>query len=231
MDQEDNDIDESATEMVTHHKKMEDYHRTLGKVKNSRDGVSSLNNSHSLERNNNMLSEQDRDALIKGIVLNCDCYSEEDREVLNELDDRILQSIHNGIDANKKLKDTEQALEKAVKNAEKKPVNLADLPAEVQTVLNYGQQYVAQRKAELIGTLVGNLPEAEREAEAKVLNNESIESLERMAKYLPKKVENEYAPTAPSFLGMGAGRGVNNAADLQPAGGTLGIPTIDWSQN
>ena len=61
------------------------------------------------------LTDNEKKTLVDGIILNCDCWKEEDRETLNGMDDRALQGLDKGSKSEKTL--TEQT---AVVNAVKK---------------------------------------------------------------------------------------------------------------
>lgn len=60
------------------------------------------------------LSEKEKKGLVDKLVANCDCWKDEDRETLNEMDDRALKGLVANLEAEEKLKETE-----AVANAAK----------------------------------------------------------------------------------------------------------------
>ena len=61
------------------------------------------------------LTAKAKKGLVDGIIANCDCWKEDDRETLNAMDDRALKGLQSGIEAEQKTKEQEAVVNAATK--------------------------------------------------------------------------------------------------------------------
>lgn len=92
-------------------------------------------------------------------------------------------------------------------------IALEDLPQEVQALIANAQKVVTNRSQELIEQIVANAEDDRKEEVTNSLKGKSIEDLEFILSFTPKKqtTTTNSQPTAPNFMGLGGGAQTNNS--------------------
>lgn len=205
--------------------------KTKKKVMPSDCSDKQVTNNKVTKENKMALTDAQKNELIDNVINNCACYTEDDRVELSDLDDRMLSSIANGIEAEVKDKKAKET----VNNAAPTVIDIKALPVEVQRVLNYGAAAIQRDKEVLIDKLVANqATDDAKKARKEVLSKLSLEELQDRVSDLPaEKVDNsvfDMNRLIGNFSGAAAG-GYKVANESGPAGGQLGTPDIQWNKN
>jgi len=110
------------------------------------------------------------------------------------------------------------------------PIKLEDLPTDLQEDIVFARNAKQQRKNELIEKLVANHDKDKKPARREALNKLSLADLEDRIADLPEPVANEQQQQRPSYFGAAVPTTNSSGKDEGPAGGSLGMPVWNWSQ-
>lgn len=183
------------------------------------------------------MSEVTRESVIAGLITNCAAWTEDDRETLNAMSDDQLkriakaEAIHianakaveelnakNAADAKAKAtKDAKKAADEQAQNAAKPTPQTPEewfkaAPEEVKTILNHARGLQEKHRAELVGKLVANAADDQKESLTAVYNGMAIDALETLAAAITAKAE----PAVQNFFGAAPATTVKNSGKTAP---------------
>jgi len=194
----------------------------------------------------------DRDKVIAGLIANCECWSEDDKEVLNAMTDEQLlkheKTVNEFVANAAKTKELTEQVETLTANAEKKPEEkptetvenkevkpmtdqewLAQAPPGVQSVVKNSMDWEAGQKQLLINSMVKDQAEPNKAALIENLSSKSLEELRTLSLLTP--VVEEVATPVANYIGSAvpAASQVTNEYDYSQDNWT--DEDIDWSAN
>lgn len=191
----------------------------------------------------------DKAALVDSIINSeCDCWVEEDREILNSFEEPKLTKIVDGIAVNASNAKAVRVLEKGMdtddvkitlnedksglnvelkkkKEPKKDPVvnqlKIEDLPEEFQAAVNFGKVKLQEERDSLINSLLDGKTDDQKKALQPVLNSKNIDELTALQALVPvKKKNSDYSGSVGGPIG-------NSSAD--EFGTALVTPTLTFS--
>jgi hypothetical protein len=182
------------------------------------------------------MAEVTRESVIAGLIKNCAAWTEDDSDTLNAMSDEQLkrladaETVHiRNAEAVEKLNAQNAADEKAkADEAAKKAADVAtqnaatpatqtaedwfkSAPDEVKTILNHARGLQEKHRTELVGKLVANARDDQKETLAAVYNGLAIEALETLAAAIPAKAE-----PVQNFFGAAPASNVQNTNKTAP---------------
>lgn len=154
-------------------------------------------------------SQEDRTKLVDGLIANCDCWSEEDRGVLNSFTDekltahmKLVVEVANKKAAGGGSKDPMPPEDEELSDEEKKKKEaevdnavtltaeewLEQAPPEVQNTFRYAHQIETEQKDNIIGQLTSHITDnAEKKIQEERLRGRNLEDLRNDLTLLPPK--------------------------------------------
>jgi len=213
-----------------------------------------LNEIPSNKEANMALNDEERQILVNALISECDCWNEDDREVLNGFPDEKLQALAVHVkeveDLKKKKKsasdmtddELEEEMNRRRKNAagsaptknDATPQSLEDwlakAPADVVNAFRTAHQIEQTEKDKLISQITVNLEGAEKAIHQDRLQRRSLTELQSDLALLPKPVDPKAAGPVPVQDNDRWMTGILNSLSRR---GTeeedlLTPPTIDW---
>ena len=196
----------------------------------------------------------DKEKLIDAIVnSSCDCWGDDDREILNGFDETKLTKLHDGIVANEKnaktveafnqyqsddfvVTNTDGKIEVKAKEKEEEPkkesvvngkkeIKVEDLPEDVRADLDFARTERKKQKDAIVNRLVANVEDSDAKiSQAKIYNAMNLDQLRVLD---PGEKETELpAPKGRNYAGQGGSHGstVTNQFDDQK----LKLPSLSW---
>lgn len=186
-------------------------------------------------------TNMNKETLINELIANCGCYSEQDKEVLNDYSEEKLKELHthsvetkqNEVIANSVKQgfedelgnkhifndktnkfETTQAKKEEVEIVENMSIEVKDLAPELQEKWQEMERVFNEKKKSIIESLVVNIEdESEKVAKVEYLSNKTIEDLETIASFLPKQEEPQVVTNAYMGASGGAVTYVENSDD------------------
>ena len=135
-----------------------------------------------------------KEELVAQLIANCDCWTEEDREVLNSLPEEKLQALLKCGEAPEPVQnqqaEPEQEPEPAA-NEKSKTLEewLQEAPVEVQRAVRNAMDAERRERESLVEKLVANAEESQRDALRQTLLSKSLDDLRLMESLIPPKPE------------------------------------------
>lgn len=179
------------------------------------------------------MAEVTRESVIAGLIKNCAAWTEEDNDTLNAMSDVQLkrladaETVHirnakaveelaaqNAADDQPEAdeEETAQAAEPTQNAATQTPEEwFKSAPDEVKTILNHARGLQEKHRTELVGKLIENASDDQKETLAAVYNGMAIEALETLAAAIPAKAE-----PVQNFFGAAPASTVKNTGKTAP---------------
>lgn len=199
-----------------------------------------------------VMNQDQRKAVIDGLITNCECWQEGDREALNKFSDDQLDRLKKQTEkaaevqatlnarqkeeadkaaAQKKADDEKKAAELAA-NSQKDPKPkteeewLKDAPESVRNTLSYARQIEEEQRQKIIGTIVANVAEDKRDAKREYLATKSLTELRELEDLMPAPAQPETRSRIPNYAGAAGPTGNTERKKRTP----METPVINWKE-
>ncbi|MDB4786197.1 DUF2213 domain-containing protein [bacterium] len=192
----------------------------------------------------------DREKVIDGLIANCDCWTEDDKETLNAMSDEQLtrhETTVNTFVANQKKTEeltTEVATltanaakkeekEETIENEEKEPMTddqwLEAAPPGIKSVVSNAMAWEDGERQRIINVIVNGKTDTQKEILTNRLKDKTIGELKDLSLIIPEEKEEAKIPV-PSYIGSSVAVG-----NVQPKEEDYGEPMVDavwnWDEN